>query len=43
MDQKRIRQPQRKLIRVPRQKKKRAAESRHALDTRTPSGVHLPY
>lgn len=43
MDQKQIRQPQRKLIRVHRQKKKRVTESRYALDTRTPSGVHLPY
>lgn len=43
MDQKQIRRPQRKLIRVPRQKKKRATDSRHALDTRTPSGAYLPY
>ncbi len=43
MEQKQIRRPQRKLIRIPRQRKKRANDSRYALDTRTPSGVHLPY
>jgi|GEM_PF-4783587 len=43
MEQKQIRRPQKKLIRVPRQKKKRATGSRYAIDTRTPSGIHLPY
>ncbi|MEV0751767.1 hypothetical protein [Streptosporangium sp. NPDC050280] len=43
MEQKQIRRPQKKLIRVPRQKKKRAADSHHTIDTRTPSGVYLPY
>ncbi|MER5644428.1 hypothetical protein [Streptosporangium sp. NPDC002524] len=43
MEQKHIRRPQKRLIRVPRQKRKRSTETRYALDTRTPKGIHLPY
>lgn len=43
MEQKHIRRPQKRLIRVTRQKRKRSTDTRYALDTRTPKGIQLPY